>query len=88
MVGIWGCLTKTKREREKKLHGMHFFSSATCMSVTAGFVSPQSLTLLDYLFLKQRANTSQILRTSIQALIHLIFFALWDGFTLLLLPVV
>lgn len=85
MAGIWGCLTKTKR---KKLHGMQFFSSATCMSVTAGFVSLQSLTLLDYLFLRQRANTSHILRTSIQALTHMIFFTLWDGFSLLLLAVV
>lgn len=52
---------------------MLFLSSATCVSVTAGFVPPQSLTLLDYLFLKEKANTSHILCASNQVFTQHVF---------------
>lgn len=50
------------RKTEKEIQtGMLFLSSATCVSVTVGFVPPQSLTHMDYVYLKQKANTSHIL---------------------------
>lgn len=38
-----------------------FFSCATCVYVTVGFVPPQSLTHVDYLYLRQKASASHIL---------------------------
>lgn len=57
------------RQRVQEIQtGMLFLSSATCVSVTAGFVPPQSLTHVDYLYLGQKANTSHILCASNQVL--------------------
>lgn len=67
--------------------GMLFLSSATCVSVTAGFVPPQSLTHVDYLYLRQKANTSHILWASNQTLKHNISSALWAESSKDLLPV-
>lgn len=46
--------------------GMRLRSSATCVSVNVGFVPPQSLTHVDYLYLEQKADTSRILWASNQ----------------------
>lgn len=64
-----------------------FLSSATCVSVTVGFVPPQSLTHVDYLYLRQKANTSYILWASNQALKLNISLALWAESAKDLLPV-
>lgn len=45
---------------------MQLLSSATCVSVNVGFVPPQSLTHVDYLYLEQKADTSHILWASNQ----------------------
>lgn len=58
---------------------MTFLSSATCTPVAVGFEPPQSLTLVDYLYLRQRANTSHILYAGIQVLVCYILFSLWIG---------
>ena len=58
--------------------GMLFLSSATCVSVTVGFVPPQSLTHVDYLYLRGKANASHILCASNQALKHNISFPFVD----------
>lgn len=47
--------------RGKSNTGMPFLSNATCVSVSVGFVPPQSLTHADYLCLRQKAHTSHIL---------------------------
>lgn len=47
---------------------MQRLSNTTCVSVNVGFVPPQSLTHVDYLFLEQKAHTSQILWASNQVL--------------------
>lgn len=50
------------RQAAKEIQtGMQRLSSATCVSVNVGFVPPQSLTHVDYLYLEQKANTSHIL---------------------------
>lgn len=56
----------SETEREILL-GM-LFLSATCVSVAVGFVPPQSLTLMDYLYLRQKVNASHILCASNQVL--------------------
>lgn len=61
--------------------------SATCVSVTVGFVAPQSLTHVDYLYLRQKANASHILYVSDQALKPDISPSLWMESAKLLLPV-
>lgn len=50
------------RQAAKELQtGMQLLSSATCVSVNVGFVPPQSLPHVDYLYLEQKADTSHIL---------------------------
>lgn len=56
-----GMLRRRGRERKKKKTGMRSPLSATCMSVAMGFVPPQSLTLLDYLYFMGPGSTSHIL---------------------------
>lgn len=46
----------SQREREREKSGMLFLSSATCVSVTVGFVPPQSLTHADYVYLKAKSQ--------------------------------
>lgn len=81
-------VTGQVRQRIREiLTGMLFLSSATCVSVTVGFVPPQSLTHVDYLYLRQKANTSHILCASNQALKHNISLPLWTESSKDLLPV-
>lgn len=47
---------------------MQPLSNATCVSVNVGFVPPQSLTHVDYLYLEQKARTSHILWAGNQVL--------------------